>query len=111
MGELGPCFKPIFEGCHQGPITNTGPVFNPVLGLRLGFTHLLFQTPSKTISKKNVPFAMEKESQSWVCQKHKLVSMYYISFVTSQVSSVVRQLADNHTGNEVNCFFYKPSSF
>ena len=26
----------IFGGCHQGPIASTGPVFNPVLGLRLG---------------------------------------------------------------------------
>ena len=39
-------FGPIFGGCHQGPIASTDPVFNPVLGLRLGPTHLLFQTPS-----------------------------------------------------------------
>ena len=71
----------------------------------------IFYAFEKTISKKKVPFAMEKESQSWVCQKHELVSMYYISFVTSQVSSVVGQLPGNHVGNEVNCFFYKPSSF
>ena len=49
MGELGPCFKPIFGGCHQGSIASTRPVFNPVLGLRLGLAHLLFQTPSYTI--------------------------------------------------------------
>ena len=41
-GELGPCFGPIFGGCHQGPIASTGPVFNPVLGLHLGPAHLLF---------------------------------------------------------------------
>ena len=46
MGELGPCFGPIFGGCHQGLIASTGPVFNPVLGLRLGPVHLLFQTSS-----------------------------------------------------------------
>ena len=33
---MGSCFGPIFRGCHQGPITSTGPVFNPILGLRLG---------------------------------------------------------------------------
>ena len=44
---MGSCFGPIFGGCHQGPINNTGPVFNPVLGLRLGPAHLLFQTPSE----------------------------------------------------------------
>ena len=27
---MGSCFGPIFRGCHQGPITSTGPVsFNP----------------------------------------------------------------------------------
>ena len=48
---MSSCFGPIFEGCHQGPIAGTGPVFNPVLGLRLRFAHLLFQTPSITILK------------------------------------------------------------
>ena len=56
---MGSCFWPIFGGCHQGSIASTkpvfnpvlliastGPVFNPVLGLRLGPTHLLFQTSS-----------------------------------------------------------------
>ena len=41
----------LFGGCHQGPIASTGPVFNPVLGLRLGPAHLLFQTPSVLLSK------------------------------------------------------------
>ena len=45
-GELSPCFGPIFGGCHQGPIASTGPVFNLVLGLRLGPAQLLFKTPS-----------------------------------------------------------------
>ena len=44
--ELGSRFGPIFEGCHQGPIASTGPVFNPILGMRLGPAHLLFQTLS-----------------------------------------------------------------
>ena len=27
---MGSCFGPIFGGCHQGPITSTGPAsFNP----------------------------------------------------------------------------------
>ena len=39
----------IFRGCHQGPIASTGPVFNPVLSLRLGPAYLLFQTPSVVI--------------------------------------------------------------
>ena len=43
---MGSCFGPIFGGCDQGPIASTGPVFNPVFGLRLGPAHLLFQTPS-----------------------------------------------------------------
>ena len=43
---MSSCFGPIFGGCHQGPIASTGPVFNLVLGLRLGPAHLLFQTPS-----------------------------------------------------------------
>ena len=51
---MSSCFGPIFGGCHQGPIASTGPVFNPVLGLRLGPAHLLFQTPS--VSKKNICF-------------------------------------------------------
>ena len=46
LQDMGSCFKPIFGGYHQGPIASTGPVFNPVLGLRLGHAHLLFQTPS-----------------------------------------------------------------
>ena len=43
---MGSCFGPIFRECHQGPIISTGSVFNPVLSLRLGSAHLLFQTPS-----------------------------------------------------------------
>ena len=43
---MSSCFGPIFGGCHQGPIASTGPVFNPILGLRLRPAHLLFQTPS-----------------------------------------------------------------
>ena len=46
---MGSCFGPIFGGCHQGPIASARPVFNPVLGLRLGPAHLLFQTPSECI--------------------------------------------------------------
>ena len=46
LQDMGSCFEPIFGGCHQGPIASTEPVFNPVLGLRLGPAHLLFQTPS-----------------------------------------------------------------
>ena len=46
---MGSCFGPIFGGCHQGPITSSRPIFNPVLGLRLGPTHLLFQTSSYLI--------------------------------------------------------------
>ena len=30
----------------KGPIASIGPIFNPILGLRLGPAHLLFQTPS-----------------------------------------------------------------
>ena len=46
LQDMGSCFGPIFGGCYQGPIASTGPIFNPVLGLRLGSAHLLFQTPS-----------------------------------------------------------------
>ena len=46
LQDMGSCFGLIFGGCHQGPIASTGPVSNPVLGLRLGLGHLLFQTPS-----------------------------------------------------------------
>ena len=44
LQDMGSSFGPTFRGCHQGPIASTGPVFNPVLGLRLGPAHLLFQT-------------------------------------------------------------------
>ena len=46
LQDKSSCFEPIFRGCHQGPIASTMPIFNPVLGLRLGLAHLLFQTPS-----------------------------------------------------------------
>ena len=42
-GELSPYFRPIFRGCHQGPIANTESVFNPVLGLCFGPAYLLFK--------------------------------------------------------------------
>ena len=44
LQDMGSCFGPIFGECHQGLIASTG--FNPILGLRLGYVHLLFQTPS-----------------------------------------------------------------
>ena len=46
LQDMGSCFGLIFGGYHQGPIASTEPVFNPILGLRLGSAHLLFQTPS-----------------------------------------------------------------
>ena len=45
LQDMDFCFRPIFGRCHQGPIDSTWPIFNPVLGLRLGPAHLLFQTP------------------------------------------------------------------
>ena len=46
LQDMSSCFGPIFGGCHQWPIASTEPVYNPVLGLRLGHVHLLFQTTS-----------------------------------------------------------------
>ena len=47
--NLGPCFRPIFRDVIKGLLLVLSPFFNPVLGLRLGPAHLLFQTPSNSI--------------------------------------------------------------
>ena len=42
---MGSCFGPIFGGCHQGPITSTGPAsFNPASwAWESGLTRLFFK--------------------------------------------------------------------
>ena len=73
---MGSCFGPLFGGCHQGPIASTGPIFNPVLGLRLGPAHLLFQTPSLLILNVIIMNLISKLSliskycRRWVVQSH-----------------------------------------
>ena len=42
------CFGPIFRGCHQGPITSTGPAsFNPVSWAWESGSARLFFKPNK----------------------------------------------------------------
>ena len=48
MSELGSFFGPIFGDVIKGLLLVLGPFVNPVLGLRLGPAHLLFQTSSIT---------------------------------------------------------------
>ena len=64
---MSSCFRPIFGGCHQGPIASTWPVFNPVLGLRLGPAHLLFQIPSYIYKKRCRPSKVKKNGHSITC--------------------------------------------